>query len=99
MDKHQNSASLVIHIDEETQTLIDRAAELAGSTLEQFLIQAATKEALAVEIEALHISVSNQTADRILQHLENPKPASLELRKAALKHRQVAHQYRTKDSR
>lgn len=99
MHRDQNSASLVIHIDEETQTLIDRAAELAGSTPEKFIIQAATKEALAVENDALYIAVSNQTADRILELLDNPKPVSLQLRKAALKHRQLVHQYRSKDSR
>ncbi|MGX1201166.1 type II toxin-antitoxin system TacA family antitoxin [Marinobacter sp. MBR-105] len=82
---------LVVRPDEETQQLIARAAELSGRSVNQFMVYAATKEALEVEQQATRIAVSHKAADRMLDLLDNPKPLSPALREAALQHRTLAN--------
>lgn len=85
--------------DEDTQKLIARAAELSGRSVTQFLVYAATKEAREVEQQAERIVVSRKAADRMLSLLDNPKPLSPALRKAALKHRNLAHDFKNRRNR
>lgn len=80
---------LVARVDEETQQLIARAAELTGRSLSQFLVYAAKKEALQAEDQALRIRTSRDSADRMLQVLDNAGPANTELRTAALNYRKL----------
>lgn len=90
MNTQSKDTRLVARVDEETQKLIAQAAELTGRSLSQFLVYAARKEALEAENQALHIRVSRESADRMLELLDNPQPINPKLRAAALNHRKLA---------
>lgn len=87
---------LVARVDEETQRLIAHAAELTGRSLSQFLIYAAKKEAQEAERQALQIQVSRQSADLMLELLDNPEPINPKLREAALNHRKLAGDFKNR---
>ena len=84
MNTQSKDTRLVARVDEETQRLIAHAAELTGRSLSQFLIYAAKKEAQEAVRKALQIQVSRQSADRMLELLDNPEPINPKLRAAAL---------------
>nr|WP_297402581.1 DUF1778 domain-containing protein [uncultured Marinobacter sp.] len=90
MNTQSKDTRLVARVDEETQRLIAHAAELTGRSLSQFLIYAAKKEAQEAERKALQIQVSRQSADRMLELLDNPEPINPKLRAAALNHGKLA---------
>ncbi|MBY6195558.1 DUF1778 domain-containing protein [Marinobacter hydrocarbonoclasticus] len=96
MTTHTKDTRLVARVDEDTQKLIAHAAELTGRSLSQFLIYAAKKEALEAERQALHIQVSRQSADRMLELLDNPEPINPKLRAAALNHRKLARDFKNR---
>src|SRR5690606_23169786 len=87
---------LVSRDDKETQRLIAHAAELTGRSLSKFLIYAAKKEAQEAERQALQIQVSRQSADRMLELLDNPEPINPKLREAALNHRKLAGDFKNR---
>lgn len=80
---------LVAQVDAETRELIDRAAELSGLSPSQFLVYAATKEATRIKEQALHIHISQESADKMQARLDNPEPLSPKLREAARSHREM----------
>ncbi len=96
MATHSKDTRLVARVDKETQQLIAQAAELTGRSLSQFLIYAAKKEALEAERQALQIQVSRQSADRMLELLDNPEPINPKLRAAALNHRTLARDFKNR---
>lgn len=87
---------LVARVDDETQKLIAQAAELTGRSISQFLVYAAKKEALEAESQALRITVSRKSADRMLQMLDNPEPLNPKLRAAALNKRKFARDFKNR---
>lgn len=90
---------LVARVDEETQQLIARAAELTGRSLSQFLVYAAKKEAQLAEDQALRIQTSRASADHMLHMLDNPEPINPELRAAALSYRTQARDFKNRNNR
>lgn len=96
MNPHSKSARLVARVDEETQQLIAQAAEFTGRSVSQFLIYAAKKQALEAGRQALQIQVSRQSADRMLELLDNPEPINPKLRAAALNHRTLARDFKNR---
>ena len=96
MNTQGKDTRLVAHVDEETQRLIAHAAELTGRSLSQFLIYAAKKEAQEAERQALQIQVSRQSADLMLELLDNPEPINPKLREAALNHRKLAGDFKNR---
>lgn len=53
---------------------LHQAAALTGATLNQFLVQAALKEAQAVIAREQTLRLSQRDAERLLDLLENPPP-------------------------
>ena len=53
---------------------LHQAAALSGATLNQFLVQAALKEARAVIEREQTLTLSRRDAERLLDLLENPPP-------------------------
>lgn len=96
MNTQGKDTRLVARVDEETQRLIAHAAELTGRSLSQFLIYAAKKEAQEAERQALQIKISRQSADRMLELLDNPEPVNTNLRDAALNHRKLAGDFKNR---
>ena len=68
---------------------LNRAAELTGATVNQFLVQSALKEAQSVIEREQTIRLSRRDSERLLNLLENPPKPNARL-KAALKHHQKA---------
>lgn len=96
MNTQGKDTRLVARVDEETQRLIAHAAELTGRSLSQFLIYAAKKEAQEAERQALQIQVSRQSADLMLELLDNPEPINPKLREASLNHRKLAGDFKNR---
>jgi uncharacterized protein (DUF1778 family) len=61
---------------------LHRAAEISGATLNQFLVQAALKEAQAVIEREQILKLSRRDAVRLLDLLEHPPPPNAALVKA-----------------
>ena len=61
------------------------AAELTGSTVNQFLVQSALKEANAIIEQEQTIRLSRRDCERLLDLLENPPKPNARL-KAAMSH-------------
>ncbi len=68
---------------------LNRAAELVGATVNQFLVQSALKEAQAVIDREQTIRLSRRDCERLLDLLENPPKPNARF-KAAVKHYQKA---------
>ena len=64
---------------------LNRAAELTGATVNQFLIQSALKEAQAVIEREQTIRLSRRDCERLLDLLDNPPKPNARF-KAAQKH-------------
>lgn len=68
---------------------LNRAAELMGATVNQFLVQSALKEAQAVIEREQTIRLSRRDCERLLDLLESPAKPNARF-KAAMKHYQKA---------
>lgn len=68
---------------------LNRAADLTGATVNQFLVQSALKEAQAVIEREQAIRLSRRDCERLLDLLDNPPKPNARL-KAAMKHYQKA---------
>ena len=73
-------------VDPKTHQRIARAAELSGRSMNQFLVDAATRMAKKIVEEATTIRVTNEAADRMMEVLGNPTPPNEPLREAASRH-------------
>lgn len=82
---------LVARTSIEIQEMIQRAADYSGSTLSQFLIEAAVERASNVieRIETLRLSMSG--ADALFAALENPPKANSKLLDAARHYKDTVH--------
>lgn len=78
---------LVARASASIQQRIADAAELSGSTLSQFLIDAALKEAARVTDEVTQIETSRAGFMNILNALDRPARPMPKLRRAAQKYR------------
>ncbi|MFB2935462.1 DUF1778 domain-containing protein [Aerosakkonemataceae cyanobacterium BLCC-F154] len=82
----QKEVRVTARVSAKVRETLQEAAELSGSTLNQFVVQAALKEAQKILEEQRVIELSNADADRIFELLENPPKASEKLKAAFEKH-------------
>ncbi len=82
---------LVARTSTETQEIIQRAADYSGTTLSQFLIEAAMEKARNVieRTETLHLSMAG--ADALFVALDNPPKANNKLLKAAQRYKDMVN--------
>jgi len=66
---------------------LESAAALSGATLNQFVVQAALKEANKILEEERVIVLSERDADIVFGLLENPPTPNVRLQEAAMKHK------------
>lgn len=85
-DKERVSA----RIPRESRELLERAAALSGATLNQFVVQAAIKEAQALLAREQAISLTEADAAVFFQALEKPPAPNSRLKKAAAAYRRSA---------
>jgi uncharacterized protein (DUF1778 family) len=83
---------LVARASASIQRRIATAAELSGSTLSQFLIDAALKEADRVTKEATQLQVSMASFETIMNAYDRPARAMPKLRRAAQKYRSLINE-------
>lgn len=85
-------------VDPETHERITRAAEFSGRSMNQFLVDAATKMAKEVVGEATTIRLTNEEADRMMEVLNNSHPANTRLREAARRHADRKYRHKPQKS-
>ncbi len=68
---------------------LHRAAELSGATLNQFLVQAALKEAQAVIEREETLKLSRRDAELLLDLLEHPQPPNAALATAQARYQEL----------
>jgi uncharacterized protein (DUF1778 family) len=82
-DKERVSA----RIPRESRKLLEKAAALSGATLNQFVVQAAVKEAQALLSREQTIVLTAADGERFFAALERPPAPNAALRKAAKAYR------------
>ncbi|NEQ66603.1 MAG: DUF1778 domain-containing protein [Symploca sp. SIO2D2] len=83
-----NDTRVTARLPASVKDTLQKAADLTGATLNQFIIQTAVKEAQEVINTEQLIHLSPQDADRIFSLIENP-PAPNKHLKEAIKHHQT----------
>ncbi|BAY21940.1 hypothetical protein NIES2100_17030 [Calothrix sp. NIES-2100] len=84
---HENTVRITARIPVSIQETLQKAAELSGATLNQFMIQAALKEAKKL-IEDERVIILTQTdADTVFSLIENPPLPNAKLKAALKKHK------------
>lgn len=73
-------------IPQQVRETLEQAANLSGSTLNQFIVSAALKEAQQVLESERVIDLSYQDADQVFALLENPPTPNEKLKTAFAKH-------------
>lgn len=84
---------LTARVDPETHQRIVHAAELSGQSMNQFLVDAATKTAKETIQKATTIRLTEEEADRMLELLDNPRPMNARLREAAHRHAELKRRF------
>lgn len=80
---------VVARVDQETQNFIAQAAELAGMSVSQFLVDAARARAEEVVDRATRIQVSAETGNRMLDILDRkPGKSSGKLLRNAIRYKE-----------
>jgi len=87
LETDNNDSRITARIPSQVRETLQRAATLSGATLNQFLVQAALKEANRILDEERIISLSEQDALRVFTLLENPPAPNSRLQSAARKHK------------
>ncbi len=82
-----NDSRVTARIPASVKETLQKAADLTGATLNQFMIAAAVKEAQEVIDRQQVIHLSSLDADRIFTLIENPPAANEQLRLAIQRHR------------
>lgn len=81
-----NQSRVTARLPLEVKNTLQKAADLRGSTLNQFIIQAALKEATAVINTENVIHLAQEDAERIFSLIENPPLPNQNLQKAIQQH-------------
>lgn len=68
---------------------LHQAAALTGATLNQFLVQAALKEAQAIIEREQTLTLTRRDAERLLDLLENPPPPTPALAAAQVRYQEL----------
>jgi uncharacterized protein (DUF1778 family) len=78
----QKEARISARVTPQVRNTLQQAADLTGSTLNQFLVQAALKEAEAVIERDRVIKLSQRDAELFFRLLDNPPPPNQALKDA-----------------
>ena len=84
----ENTVRVTARIPESIQQTLQKAAELSGATLNQFMVQAALKEAKKIIEDEGLIILSEIDADKVFNLIENPPEHNSNLKAAMKKHRE-----------
>ena len=84
-DKNDNR--ITARISPTVRERLESAAALSGATLNQFVVQAALKEANKILEEERVILLSERDADTVFGLLENPPTPNVRLQEAAMRHK------------
>lgn len=84
----ENTVRVTARIPASIQETLQQAAELSGATLNQFMIQAALKEAKKIIEDERSIILSEVDADRVFNLIENPPAPNRNLKAAMSKHQE-----------
>lgn len=87
-NNHNSTVRITARISVSIQETLQKAAELSGATLNQFMVQAALKEAKRIIEDEQIIQLSEQDADRIFSLIENPPIPNAALQAALKNHRE-----------
>jgi len=79
---------ITARVDERVFETLTRAAALAGSTLNQFLVQSALERAQSVIEEQDILRLSAKDSERFFNAIENPPPPNEKLLAAFRAHRE-----------
>jgi uncharacterized protein (DUF1778 family) len=86
-DRERITARVPTHV----RAQLERAADLSGATVNQFLVQAAVEKAeRLIERERLTV-LSERDARQLLELMKNPPAPSAKLQRAALRHQELLH--------
>lgn len=85
-NSQENTVRVTARIPASVQETLQKAAELSGATLNQFMVQAALKEAKKIIEDEGIIVLSEIDADKVFNLIENPPVANENLKAAAKKH-------------
>ncbi|NEP14610.1 MAG: DUF1778 domain-containing protein [Symploca sp. SIO2C1] len=81
-----NDARVTARLPTSVKDTLQKAADITGATLNQFIVQAAVKEAQKVINTEQVIHLSLQDADRIFSVIENPPAPNNHLKEAIQRH-------------
>jgi uncharacterized protein (DUF1778 family) len=82
----QKSDRITARIPQNIKDTLEQAANISGATLNQFIVQAALKEAKEVIESERVINLSERDANTVFSLLENPPQANEKLKQAAARH-------------
>lgn len=84
----KNDGRVTARIPQQIKETLEQAASLSGSTLNQFIVSAALKEAQQVLEAERVIELSERDAERVFSLLDNPTTANERLKAAIAKHQE-----------
>lgn len=87
LDTGEDNARITARIPLHIKETLQQAAELEGATLNQFLVQAALKEAQRILESERVIVLSKQDADKVFSLIDNPPVPNAHLKAAAERHK------------
>ena len=82
-----NDARVTARVPASVKETLQKAADLTGATLNQFMVAAAVKEAQEVINQEQVIHLSDVDADKIFSLIENPPVPNNHLKDAIARHR------------
>lgn len=88
LNSDENTVRVTARIPVSVRETIQRAAELSGATLNQFMVQAALKEAKKVIDSERVIVLSENDADKVFSLIENPPEPNERLKAAIKRHKE-----------
>jgi uncharacterized protein (DUF1778 family) len=84
---HSQTERVTARVSANIRETLTRAADMTGATLNQFMVQAALKEAHQVLENERLIVLSERDADRVFELIENPPAPTMRLEAAIRNHR------------
>ena len=89
MKATQNNQRVSARITHKVYKTIIQAAELSGSTLNQFVVQSAYEKAQSVIENEKFIKLSSRSASVFFKDLDDPPKPNVKLKKAARKYKDI----------
>ncbi|MBW4598458.1 MAG: DUF1778 domain-containing protein [Calothrix sp. FI2-JRJ7] len=88
INSNENTVRVTARIPTSIQEILQQAAELSGASLNQFIVQAALKEAKKLIEDERVIVLSERDADKVFSLIENPPEPNERLKAAIKKHKE-----------